>query len=226
MGGDWHIPTKEQWQELIECCTWTWTTVGTITGYEVTRNGKSIFLNASGYYQNGTQYVKNSEGHYWTSTSYDNSNSYAVMFDNLYLSNFEQNDDYTDRSNGCSVRGVLDHTPTQAFKVSVTGSYDDLVDKPIVKSYVYLPNQNGDINTIIVTGDTGYTYFLASKGGSFYTDNNLTFQKFKDNVSMINRASGQRIFGFNIPCGDELGKLPYVDLGLPSGTLWGTTNIS
>ncbi len=61
-GGNWRIPTKEELEELINNCTWTWTTqkavydtregqkVFTNNGYKVTSNinGNSIFLPASG----------------------------------------------------------------------------------------------------------------------------------------------------------------------------------
>ena len=71
--GDWHIPTKEHCQELIDKCTWTWTTLQGVNGYRVTGpSGKSIFLPiVKGY------------GDYWSSTpnEEDPSYSYHLYFD-------------------------------------------------------------------------------------------------------------------------------------------------
>ena len=50
-GDAWRTPTKAELDELIENCTWSWTTQNGIDGYTVTSNtnGKSIFLPAAGY---------------------------------------------------------------------------------------------------------------------------------------------------------------------------------
>jgi hypothetical protein len=48
MGGPWYMPTVADWQELIDNCQWTWTSEQGVTGYRVSRNGKSIFLHACG----------------------------------------------------------------------------------------------------------------------------------------------------------------------------------
>lgn len=48
-GGTWRLPTKDEFQELIDKCTWTWTSQGAHNGYKVTgKNGRSIFLPAAG----------------------------------------------------------------------------------------------------------------------------------------------------------------------------------
>lgn len=45
LGGNWRMPTQDEWKELCESCTWTWTTLGEVQGYKVTgSNGNSIFL--------------------------------------------------------------------------------------------------------------------------------------------------------------------------------------
>jgi hypothetical protein len=33
-GGNWRLPTKAEVQELIDSCTWTWTTQNGVNGYE------------------------------------------------------------------------------------------------------------------------------------------------------------------------------------------------
>lgn len=50
LGGKWRMPTDDEWTELMDNCTWTWTTLNGVTGRRVTsRNGNSIFLPAAGF---------------------------------------------------------------------------------------------------------------------------------------------------------------------------------
>ncbi len=49
LGGNWRMPTDEEWTELRTKCTWTWTTQNEVNGRLVTAsNGNSIFLPAGG----------------------------------------------------------------------------------------------------------------------------------------------------------------------------------
>ena len=49
-GDNWRKPTKDEFQELIDECEWTWTTLNEQNGFEIKgRNGKSMFLPAAGY---------------------------------------------------------------------------------------------------------------------------------------------------------------------------------
>lgn len=52
-GSNWSTPTKSQWQELIDECTWVWNTVNGVYGCTVSKNNKSIFLPAVGRYYQG-----------------------------------------------------------------------------------------------------------------------------------------------------------------------------
>ena len=48
-GEDWHIPTKEDFDELYSSCTWEWTSHYFQKGYKITGpNGNSIFLPTTG----------------------------------------------------------------------------------------------------------------------------------------------------------------------------------
>ena len=68
-GGGWKLPTKAQWEELIDRCTCTWTTEGGHSGYKVTGpNGNSIFLPAAGYRGGTSSNYVGSHGWYWSST--------------------------------------------------------------------------------------------------------------------------------------------------------------
>ena len=67
-GKSWKTPTKEDFEELINHCTWVWTTVNGVNGYEVTGpNGNSIFLPATGY-RDGRDVNDGDSGEYWSST--------------------------------------------------------------------------------------------------------------------------------------------------------------
>ncbi len=53
-GGSWRMPTKEELNELLQKCTWEWTSMNNVKGYKVTSNkagftDKSIFLPGAGY---------------------------------------------------------------------------------------------------------------------------------------------------------------------------------
>ena len=64
------MPTKAEFQELIDNCTWTWYSIEGKRGYIVTsnKNGNCIFLPAAGF-RNTTELVAGDErGAYWTST--------------------------------------------------------------------------------------------------------------------------------------------------------------
>ena len=68
-GGAWRIPTKAEQDELLNNCTWTWTTQKGVKGYKVVGpNGNSIFLPAAGYMYKGTLEDAGSFGMYWSSS--------------------------------------------------------------------------------------------------------------------------------------------------------------
>ena len=81
-GGSWRMPTKAEWQELLDNCTWEWTTQNGINGYKVTSNKegythKSIFLPAAGNRSGIGLYGEGSEGYYWSSSLWEDSISEA-----------------------------------------------------------------------------------------------------------------------------------------------------
>ena len=68
-GGDWRMPTSAEFTELMNNCTWTWTTQNGVNGYQVTgSNGNSIFLPAAGYRSGASLSGDGSDGSYWSST--------------------------------------------------------------------------------------------------------------------------------------------------------------
>ncbi len=82
-GGSWRMPTKKEFQELIDNCTWEWTTQNNVNGYSVTSksNGASIFLPAAGYRYGTSLNSTGSFGYYWSSTPYESSTGRAYGLD-------------------------------------------------------------------------------------------------------------------------------------------------
>lgn len=69
-GGSWRMPTKDEWQELKDNCTWTFESINGINGIRVTSNkpgftDRSIFLPAAGDQSSGSL---NFSGNYFSST--------------------------------------------------------------------------------------------------------------------------------------------------------------
>ena len=72
LGGGWRMPTVDEFEELINNCTWEWTTLDGVNGYNVTskKTGNSIFLPITGFrYYADTQF-RSIMGVYWTSSLY------------------------------------------------------------------------------------------------------------------------------------------------------------
>ena len=86
-GGNWRMPTIDEWEELRDYCDYTWTTRNNVNGCEIkAKNGNFIFLPAAGYhsykeYDMGTYdylYYMGTEGDYWSkSLGYCNSSAEA-----------------------------------------------------------------------------------------------------------------------------------------------------
>ena len=80
-GGSWRMPTKAEFEELIDRCTWTWTSYNGVNGYKITGpNGRSIFLPAAG---TATELSNRGvSGDYWSGSFHESiqSNAYYLSF--------------------------------------------------------------------------------------------------------------------------------------------------
>ena len=107
MGGDWHMPTPTQIQELINETTNTWTTKYGVNGRlfkSKTDPSKSIFFPAAGYAWNGSLDNSGDDGLVWSSMLSANGVSYGQYL-YFYSGSVGLYDD--GRNYGFSVRGVL-----------------------------------------------------------------------------------------------------------------------
>ncbi len=69
-GEYWRLPTKAEWTELMDNCTWIWASKNGVNGYNVISklNGNSIFLPAGGYRFNSADYEIGSVVRYYSSS--------------------------------------------------------------------------------------------------------------------------------------------------------------
>ena len=105
-GGAWRMPTKDEWKELIDNCTWTCTTRNGVAGYTVKSNlnGNSIFLPAAGYRGNDGLGRAGFGGDYWSSSLYT---GYPFNAWDVYFDSDDVGRSYLNRCYGQSVRPVL-----------------------------------------------------------------------------------------------------------------------
>lgn len=103
-GGNWRMPTYKEMGELIEKCTWIWTTQNGVRGYKVVGpNGNSIFLPAAGFRSGTSLLSAGSYGDYWSSSLYSSNPRYAYR---VYFSSSCMYRDFSDRYYGFVVRPV------------------------------------------------------------------------------------------------------------------------
>lgn len=75
----WRMPTRDEFQELIDNCTWSW--ISMKRGYKVTGpNGNSIFLPAAGFSQGNSPIATGANGFYWSTTPYEDGNGRVGSF--------------------------------------------------------------------------------------------------------------------------------------------------
>ena len=68
-GGKWRMPTKAEFDWLINNCTCTWTTQNEVDGMLVTaENGNSIFFPVAGVYDGESLSNVRSSSSYWSSS--------------------------------------------------------------------------------------------------------------------------------------------------------------
>ena len=215
-GGTWRMPTLNEQKELLNNCTWEWTTQNGVNGYTVTGpNGNSIFLPAAGCRGGTGVDFRGSGGYYWSSSLYSNSSDSAYF---LYLisGRYYWNSYY--RYFGYSVRPVCSEAIAPVINYTVSVSSDE-------NGAVTIDGADGDSATVAdgvtvtvtATANDGYEFIGWFVGDAETPVNTDIEYVFTVTESVVLVAKFKKI----------VSSLEYeaVDLGLPSGIRWASHNV-
>ena len=220
-GGSWRIPSKEEWKELIDNCTWTWTNSNGQFGMWVKSNkpgytDRSIFIPAAGYYWDGTWRTDNNgSGDYWTSTFYSGVKAYYQSFWNNDKSSSPVDEIYF----GFTVRPVSDASATVSA-VEVIQDANDFT-KTSIECIAKSTPSNATVGVLYGTSRN-----VLNNNAPFVT----TGQQGRFTVTLTGLTAGASYYYVPymkqgnefVAKGDTLKFTTYelVDLDLPSGLLW------
>lgn len=113
-GDQWRMPTREEWKELINNCSWSWTAVDGVAGCMATSKvtGNKIFFPAAGNMVDAEHTHDQLGCFYWTSSEYDD---YPQVECRNYRANLDATnqaaDGYDYPEVGFSVRAVYGPVP-------------------------------------------------------------------------------------------------------------------
>ena len=88
-GGDWRMPTYQEFMDLNSKCDWAWGSMNGVNGYVVRGKGEyasnSIFLPCTGHGYSSSLYEAGLYGRYWTSVpNSDSTHSWYLNFSSSY----------------------------------------------------------------------------------------------------------------------------------------------
>ena len=166
--GDWHLPTKTQFEELTSNTTYEWTTINSISGGKFTAaNGNYVFFPAAGLYVNGNHAGVGNGGNCWSSTPADSGDAYSF----IYFPGGKYMTGDNGRNTGLSVRGVIDGAST----IIVPSTYSSSIPTGTNAGtyYVYWKIE-GDDNINEVSGSTAIEVTISKINSTITVSGNKT----------------------------------------------------
>lgn len=179
LGSDWRMPTKDEFQELLDKCTWEWTQIKGINGYKVTgTNGNSIFIPAAGE-NNGSDLGKTTRYCTATASSYPSS-AYVILsyhsskptLEKLtaaakYLGSPIRPVTSNPNAQGGPVDHSNDHLVTDKISASFTGGSYSMINGRIMSgSVLNVKFTNSSTEAVTLTGIQIYDSGNTNKGNN------------------------------------------------------------
>lgn len=219
-GGNWRMPTKDEFTELLNNCTWTWTTLNGVNGYRVTSNksgytDRSIFLPFAGY-RGTTSLDFAGSGYYWSSSLDTGSPDHAWI---LYFYSGYHSADYYGRYIGRSVRPVC---PSATWPGITSISFDNSSESLFVgNSY--------KLTATLKSGEDNYSFFSDYYDQIIWSSSNESVATVDTDGTITALSIGTATItaafnSFKADCVIKVIAVPeYVDLGL--SVKWATCNV-
>ena len=161
-GADWRIPSKEEFEELINNTTSIWTTQYGVNGRLFTAaNGNSIFLPANGI--GGTSHSLNAGiyGNYWSNSILEG--EYSTYGRMLWFRSNACETDNSLRYFGLSIRPVRSE-----IQYEVTATSNPILGGTITGAGAY---HQGQLCTLTATANTGYVFVNWTEDGNVVSTN-------------------------------------------------------
>lgn len=227
MGEGWQTPSMEQFQELIDPSNTTtvWTEQNGVYGRMITgKNSQYIFLPAAGF-RWGTSYNgAGSDGYYWSRTLNASSGlAEGLLFGSSSISGLSSG-----RGMGWSVRPVV-FGAKQIQKIPVTSialNHSTLYMQPDGTKQLTATVEPEDASNKAVTWTSSDASVATVSTGGLVTakaEGTCTIT-----CSAMDGSGVKAECQVKVSTDDRSGSInghDYVDLALPSGTLWATTNV-
>jgi len=228
--GNWRLPTKTEWEELVKKCKWEWTW----RGYKVVGpNGNSIFLPVSGKhyldYLFPDSYYQGSDGFYWSSTPYciknwrgDNEwNAYQLEFDRFDYNIWDINlSTKCKRCEGLSIRPVCEKETIVAVDLGLSvkwancnmgadspedyGDYFAWGEKSTKSEYTEENSLTYGKNLSDIASDSRYDVARAHLGGSWRIPTKAEFEELNKKCTWTwttkGGVNGMKVTGPNGNC--------------------------
>lgn len=121
-GGNWRMPSENDYRELINECVWTWISENGVCGYKIEGlNSNSIFLPAGGFREDSEINEANSFGRYWTSTYFESQEKDKTSGIDLSFSQYNIEIEEAFKYLGFNIRPVsMSPGPKMDLKTSLT----------------------------------------------------------------------------------------------------------
>ena len=216
MGSIWRMPTKAEFEELINKCEWKSVTYRKASGWKITGpNGNSIFMPRAGYIQDEWNDFAAIGGYYWSSNITDTPReAYSLC---TSLSNYRIADFRMNRFEGRTIRAVT--------------TAKDNSDLTLSETSVSL--QKGDRATVTITSGSGqYTLTNSNSqivAAAIANTNQIVIAGQKAGSATITvtdtKTQQTATIAVTVTDGSDVSPGEAIDLGLPSGTLWASCNV-
>ena len=210
-GDGWRTPAAAEVRELMDKCTWSWTTINGIKGQKVTGpNGNSIFLPAAGFAS-------------YTTLGSDSESWGDYMILEKFLSPFNFNKDgfgnikkwKTDYYYGFSVRPVKgNYVKVTSLKLDVTQLENLGPAKAKIRATVQPSNAT---DNLVVWSSSDESVAVVDQQGNV--------DILKKGLATISAECSGFVAACQIISAYSWTEPEKIDLGLPSGILWASCNL-